>query len=202
MSGTRHLGRVQAAVHMVPIASNPPSSSFDEVPQLVGAAIEGNRAAFAQLHRRFGPVVRAVVLCRVAVEDADDVVQETFVRGWQRLDELRDAKAFGAWVCSIARNLCRAHHRRARPHAPLDLVAEAPVAATQGARMDAQRALAALQGLPTAYAEPLALRLIEGWTGPEIARHMGMTHGSVRVNLHRGLKLLRERLAASPKETI
>jgi RNA polymerase sigma-70 factor, ECF subfamily len=48
--------------------------------------------------------------------------------------------------------------------------------------------------LPEAYRETLVLRLVEGMTGPEIAARTGLTAASVRVNLHRGMKLLRERL--------
>ncbi len=55
--------------------------------------------------------------------------------------------------------------------------------------------LAVLRTLPETYREPLMLRLVEGMTGPEIAARMGLTHGSVRVNLHRGMRMLREKLA-------
>jgi len=48
--------------------------------------------------------------------------------------------------------------------------------------------------MPVAYKETLVLRLIEGMTGPEIAEQTGMTPESVRVNLHRGMKLLRKEL--------
>jgi RNA polymerase sigma-70 factor (ECF subfamily) len=61
-------------------------------------------------------------------------------------------------------------------------------------RLDAARALRAIRELPDAYRETLVLRLVEGLTGPEIAALTGLTPDSVRVNLHRGFKLLRERL--------
>jgi RNA polymerase sigma-70 factor (ECF subfamily) len=54
--------------------------------------------------------------------------------------------------------------------------------------------LAAIRRLPEAYREPLILRLVEGMTGPEIAARTGLTAGSVRVNLHRGMHMLRETL--------
>ena len=57
--------------------------------------------------------------------------------------------------------------------------------------------LAAIRALPEAYRETLVLRLVEGMTGPEIAERTGLTAGSVRVNLYRGMKQLRERLRAS-----
>ena len=53
-----------------------------------------------------------------------------------------------------------------------------------------------LRTLPEAYRETLAMRLVEGMTGPEIARATGLTHGSVRVNLSRGMERLREALRA------
>ena len=69
------------------------------------------------------------------------------------------------------------------------------------AEQEAAMTLAVLRTLPETYREPLMLRLVEGMTGPEIAARMGLTHGSVRVNLHRGMLMLREKLAerAVPK---
>jgi RNA polymerase sigma-70 factor (ECF subfamily) len=54
--------------------------------------------------------------------------------------------------------------------------------------------LAEVRRLPEAYRETLVLRFVEGLTGPEIAELTGLTPGSVRVNLHRGVELLRARL--------
>jgi len=51
-----------------------------------------------------------------------------------------------------------------------------------------------IRSLPEAYRDTLLMRLVEGMTGAEIAARSGLTPASVRVNLHRGMKLLRERL--------
>src|SRR5918998_985446 len=59
---------------------------------------------------------------------------------------------------------------------------------------EAAEALAHIRALPEAYRETLVLRLVEGMTGPEIAARTGLQPASVRVNLHRGMKLLRARL--------
>ena len=67
--------------------------------------------------------------------------------------------------------------------------------ATHEDRLVAERALAAIRSLPEAYRETLMLRLVEGLSGPEIAERTGLTAGSVRVNLHRGMALLRNALA-------
>jgi RNA polymerase sigma-70 factor (ECF subfamily) len=60
--------------------------------------------------------------------------------------------------------------------------------------MEALLVLATIRTLPMAYRETLVLRLVEGMTGPEIAAQTGLTTASVRVNLHRGMKLLRQKL--------
>jgi RNA polymerase sigma-70 factor (ECF subfamily) len=61
-------------------------------------------------------------------------------------------------------------------------------------RTEALAVLDVIRTLPEAYRETLVLRLVEGMTGPEIAARTGLTAASVRVNLHRGMKQLRERL--------
>jgi RNA polymerase sigma-70 factor, ECF subfamily len=58
----------------------------------------------------------------------------------------------------------------------------------------AKEVLDLIRQLPDAYRETLVLRFVEGMTGPEIASRTGLTPASVRVNLHRGTKLLRERM--------
>ena len=65
---------------------------------------------------------------------------------------------------------------------------------TSTSRTEALRVLQIIRSLSEAYRETLVLRLVEGLTGPEIAERTGLTPASVRVNLHRGMKLLREKL--------
>ncbi len=59
---------------------------------------------------------------------------------------------------------------------------------------DVRQVLKALRTLPEAYRETLAMRLVEGLSGPEIAERTGLTPGSVRVNLHRGMQQLKAAL--------
>jgi RNA polymerase sigma-70 factor (ECF subfamily) len=61
----------------------------------------------------------------------------------------------------------------------------------------AREVLDLIKQLPDAYRETLVLRFVEGMTGPEIASRTGLTPASVRVNLHRGTKLLRERMGVA-----
>ena len=112
----------------------------------------------------------------------------------RQLPALRDAAAFSAWLAAIARNRANDFHRRTKETQMLPPEQESPIEnshANDSSHAEALEALAAIRQLPEAYRETLVLRLVEGMTGPEIASRTGLTPESVRVNLHRGLKLLR-----------
>ncbi len=168
--------------------------------RLVRAACRGDREAMAELHRRHAPMIHGILLSRCATRDAEDLTQDVFVQAISKLRTLRDPERVAAWLAMIARNTATDHHRRRRPRAELD---ETRLSDGDGKdaerRLHAERVLACIRGLPEAYREVLVLRLVEGMTGPEIAERTGLTAGSVRVNLHRGMKLLRESL--HPEET-
>ncbi len=164
---------------------------------LVRAARAGDRAAYGRLYERFAPMVHGVLMSRVAPDTVDDLVQDVFLKAMTELRHLRDDDHFGGWIAAIARNRAVDQHRRTRETQDSDDVAEtASTPERSSAQTEAHAALAALQSLPDAYRETLALRLIEGMSGPEIAARTGLSPDSVRVNLHRGFKLLRERLLA------
>jgi RNA polymerase sigma-70 factor (ECF subfamily) len=172
----------------------------------VALAKRGDRDAFAALYRRFRPLVRGVLLARLSAADADDVTQEVFVKAHGKLSALKEDGALGAWLCAIARTSAIDFIRKREAAAgaastkavSLDDSGKHPAAREPGGAdvAEAKRVLAAIQELPEAYREPLVLRLVEGMTGPEIAKETGMTDGSVRVNLHRGMALLKARLGA------
>ena len=160
--------------------------------QLVIAARDGDRAAFGQLYRRYARMVHGILLARVPRGEVDDLVQDVFLLALRRLGALRNASAFGGWLASIARNRASDYHRQSDDNAALtDDVAEKSGGAPDA---EAAAALAAIRSLPEAYRETLVLRLVEGMTGPEIAARTGLTAGSVRVNLCRGMQQLREKL--------
>ena len=159
---------------------------------LVTAARAGSRSAFGALHERYGRMVHAILLARVPARDAADLVQDVFLRALEQLASLRDDEAFGGWLASIARNRATDHLRQRPPAA--ELPADLPVREASSAHAEAAEALAAIAALPEAYRETLLMRLVEGLTGAQIAEQTGLRAGSVRVNLHRGMRLLRERL--------
>lgn len=158
---------------------------------LVRASRDGDRSAFGRLYTRYSRMVHAIVLARVPPGEADDLVQDVFMSAMRQLHALRDEHAFGGWLATIARNRANGWHRGT---VELTELPEIVTRSTQEEEEDARRALAAVRSLPEAYRETLMMRLVEGMNGPEIAARTGLTPESVRVNLHRGMKLLREAL--------
>ena len=169
-----------------------PAGQAAEDGTLVRAARDGDAGAFSRLYDRYGRVVHGLLLARVGRDEVPDLVQDVFLTAWRRLDDLRDPAAFGGWIAMIARHRATDFHRRAAEHVELPADLEAPGGASDAA--EANAALAAIRSLPEAYRETLMLRLVEGMTGPEIAERTGLTPASVRVNLHRGMKMLRDKL--------
>src|SRR5580658_27041 len=179
------------------------ASDVHEDATWVAAARDGDRAAFGQLYERYARMVHGVLLAKVPVGEVDDLVQDVFIKALRRLSALREAASFGAWLAAIARNVAHDYHRRSVPEEPLpdDASNRETRYGTSGGDQNSPSAaiLEAVLSLSETYREILILRLVEGMTGPEIAARTGMTHGSVRVNLHRGMEQLRAKLRPDPR---
>jgi RNA polymerase sigma-70 factor (ECF subfamily) len=157
---------------------------------LVRAAAAGDRTAFGELYVRYARLVHGILLARVPPAEADDLVQDVFLSAMRQLRGLRTVTAFRGWLAAIARNRAMDYFRQARAQEPF----EEGMKYRTGARdtgLDALEVLDLIRHLPEAYREPMILRLVEGMTGPEIAHQTGLTPDSVRVNLCRGMKMLR-----------
>jgi len=190
---------VDLAVHRRHSGLMPPSPLAGVVPsdlELVAAAQDGDRDAFGLLYERYAPMVHGVLLARVPYDCVDDLVQDVFLAALERLPTLRKPAAFPGWLAAIGRNRAADHHRET-PVLPLPPDVRSP---DPGPQPDALAVLAVIRSLPDAYRETLTMRLVEGMTGPEIAARTGLTPASVRVNLHRGMKRLREKLALQRTE--
>lgn len=160
---------------------------------LVRAVLAGERDRFARLYEIYAPLVHGILLARVPRDEVDDLLQDIFLHALRKLHTLRDAKAFGPWIAMIARNRAMDFHRSARDTVEVT----EQVAIAKPPNRTASEVLDLIRGLPDAYHETLVLRFVEGMTGPEIATRTGLTPASVRVNLHRGVKLLRERMGVA-----
>ena len=170
-------------------AADQPQEQAVEV-VLVRAVLDGDRDCFARLYALYAPLVHGILLARVPRAEVDDLVQDIFLHAYKKLHTLRDSAAFGPWIAMIARNRAVDFHRRSREMVEIN----DDMRGSEAHDSRAAEILELIRSLPEAYRETLVLRLVEGMTGPEIAARTGLTAASVRVNLHRGMKLLREKL--------
>jgi RNA polymerase sigma-70 factor (ECF subfamily) len=159
---------------------------------LIEAAALGDRGAFGELYVRYSRMVHGILLARVPPGVAEDLVQDVFMSAMRQLRGLRTAAAFRGWLAAIARNRAVDYFRDARHQVPLE---DNTADHRHTGGDDAFTVLAAIHKLPEAYRETLILRLVEGMTGPEIAQRTGLMPDSVRVNLCRGMKMLRDLLS-------
>lgn len=172
-------------------ASSPAVEKAKEEAMLVERVCANDKGAFDEFYKKLSPMVHGIILARVPRDEVDDIVQEVFITTYEKLHTLRDKNAVFPWVASIARNRAVEYYRRNKPTEELS----DNLSHTNGnSKNEASEILDAIRSMPEAYSETLTLRLVEGMTGPEIAEQTGMKHESVRVNLHRGMKLLREKL--------
>jgi RNA polymerase sigma-70 factor, ECF subfamily len=165
----------------------------DELAARIRSAADGDQNAFAELYRDYVRMVHAILLGRVPRADVDDLVQDVFISAFARLSSLRDPAAFGGWLATIARNRATDHLRQSRDQ--VELPAELP--GGDPIETESIAVLEAIRSLPEAYRETLLMRLVHGMSGQEISERTGLTAGSVRVNLHRGMALLREKLGGA-----
>ena len=171
-----------------PAAEQPQEPAIEVM--LVRAVLEGDRESFARLYSLYAGLVHGILLARVPRAEVDDLVQDIFLHAFKKLHTLRDYGAFGPWIAMIARNRAMDFHRRSRETVEVT----EDLRSTDNSTSKAKEILELICDLPEAYRETLVLRLVEGMTGPEIAERTGLTPASVRVNLHRGMKQLREKL--------
>jgi RNA polymerase sigma-70 factor (ECF subfamily) len=160
---------------------------------IVRDVLAGERDRFGRLYELYAPLVHGVLLARVPRDEVDDLVQDIFLHALRKLHTLRNPTAFGPWIAMIARNRAMDFHRASRETVEVE---ENTAVAKQSSRT-AHEVLDFIRQLPDAYRETLILRFVEGMTGPEIAVRTGLTPASVRVNLHRGVKLLRQKMGVT-----
>ena len=169
----------------------------------VSRARNGDQMAFEQLYRAHSGRIYALCwrLCGGDRALAEDLLQEAFVRAWNKLELFEGKSAFGTWLHRLAANVVlsdrRIRMRRVHSEQSLD---EAVERTAVGARdvtadlsADLERAIAAL---PERARTVLVLYDIEGYAHAEIAELTGMAVGSSKAQLHRARQLVRNALEA------
>jgi len=180
----------------VVVGAAPPGA--ESVADLVNRARAGDMEAFGDLYRLLAPTVTAAA--RRSVSDREvvaDVVQETFARALEKLDQLREPASAAAWMAGIARRVATDHLRaRYRVVAEDDrtLVGRSddnagPEVLTEG-RVDLDDALRGIALLSPSDAQAVTLVAHLGLTTAELAAALGVAPVTAKVRLHRARRRL------------
>jgi RNA polymerase sigma-70 factor (ECF subfamily) len=160
---------------------------------------EGDEDAFRTLYRRHTPPVYQFVLRLVGgnVQEAEDVIQETWMRAARGLEGFRWKSALRSWLSGIALNRVRElarKRKRSLVEVEGEWEREVPGPAPDpGERMDLERAL---ELLPPGFRTVLVLHDVEGFTHQEIGSQLGITDGTSKSQLHGARKAMRRLLNA------
>ena len=166
----------------------------------VSRAQLGDVDAFEQLYREHSPRIYALCLRLKAGDrsDATELLQDVFVKAWRRLDTFRGDCAFGSWLHRLAVNTmlesARSDSRRTARVLPMEDTSRLAGAARSSEielKMDMESAIASL---PRGARVAFVLHDVEGYQHQEIAEQLSVTVGTVKAQLHRARRLLRERL--------
>jgi RNA polymerase sigma-70 factor, ECF subfamily len=190
-----------------------PSSRGSDLPSnegmLISAARAGDTTAFERLYRAYCSRVLGLCLRMTRRRDvAEDCVQQTFIRAWRSLDAFEGRSAFGTWLHRIAVNEVLMHQRNRSTRSELDPRMEHAAPGEErsdelpqpaggygegdaGDVMDMERALATL---PDGSRHVVILQAVYGYSHEEVAEMLGIAVGTCKAQLHRGRKLLRQRL--------
>jgi RNA polymerase sigma-70 factor (ECF subfamily) len=178
--------------------------------ELVESVLKGAHERFSELIRRYKSLVTTYCYSRVGQrETAEDLAQETFVRGFQSLDHLKKPSAFYGWLLSIAHNVCIDYIRNKSRTVPLEtygdkdsqgqilLENKKDISVIEKMSNDELREqiLAAINSLTEDYRVTLVLRHVNGQSCEEIAETLNISMGTVTSRLSRAHKQLREKLA-------
>ena len=128
-------------------------------------------------------------------DDAEDAVQETFLKLWEMRDKLDGVESAKAYSIRILKNECLSRLRKVKKSVPAEQVlAKEPISPTDeqiDARMRLEKVLGAIKSLPDSQKQVLLLRTVEGLSYEEISKKMGMSQLTLRVLLTRARGALR-----------
>ena len=179
-----------------------PGASGDDETELVERAAHGDTTAFESLYRLNRDRIYGLLWRMSGGQHAlaEDLLQEAFVRAWQKLDLFRGESQFGTWLHRLAVNVAlsdrRTKLRQVGREVPLDEQAERTAVGAEDVRADRHKDLEqSIASLPERARTVLVLYDIEGYKHGEIAEMTGMAVGSSKAQLHRARKLLREELS-------
>lgn len=159
---------------------------------LVTRSLEGDEKAFEHLFTRYREAIRQLLQQRAgSADDADDLLQETFVKVYLHLENYNSQYTFGQWVYTIARNTFIDYVRRRQEELPIDERFSAPASPTPTPeesvirRQQRDQIESFLTALRPQYRRLIEMRFFEEYTYEEIAEKLQLPMGTVKTQIHR-----------------
>ena len=160
---------------------------------LVGLILDGDDAAFEHLFNRYRDAIHRLFVQRLggSADNADDLLQETFIKVYLRLERYNADYTFGQWVYTIARNTLIDHIRRRQEELPIDERFSSPPSPTPTPEESVIRLQQrtqiehCLESLPERYGRLIRMRFLEEYSYEEIAERLEMPLGTVKTQIHR-----------------
>jgi RNA polymerase sigma-70 factor (ECF subfamily) len=207
--------RLEARVRMSAVAATAYPSERSEWPgdeRAITRFLAGDPSGFEDIVRQYSSMVFSLAARLVGPAEAEDVVQETFLRAWRGLEKFRGESSLKTWLYAIALNRARARHGalsrvrslfasgskdREDPFAAVDAASDPGATPEENAIVfeQRQRLRAAMAALPEEFRDAVVLRDLEGLSYEDVAAVLAVPVGTVRSRLARGRALLKETLS-------
>lgn len=176
--------------------------------QLVVLALDGDSVAFETLFKRYREEIYTLCMGRTSgnKEDANDLVQETFVKVFLNLEKYDSKYTFGQWIYTIARNTFIDYVRRRRDNLSIDTLTSAPSLTPTTEEEPDQRIIneqhsvqieRCMASLPDKYRQMAEMRFVKELSYEEIAQQMGLPIGTVKTQIFRARERLCKLIAKS-----
>lgn len=163
---------------------------------LIKGCVEGNRRMQEEMYRRFSPRMYAVCLRYAGnTEEAEDILQEGFIKIFKKLDSFRSEGSFEGWVRRIFVNTAIEHFRRKRYLMPVTEKEENTIEGKYTSVLDdlgAKDIMALVQELSPGYRTVFNMYVVEGYTHKEIADMLGISEGTSKSQLSRAKVILQD----------
>ncbi len=163
---------------------------------LINGCLQGNRRMQEELYRRFSPRMYAVCLRYAGnAEEAEDILQEGFIKVFKKLDSFRGEGSFEGWIRRIFVNTAIEHFRRKRYLMPVTEKEENTIEGKYTSVLDelgAKDIMALIQELSPGYRTVFNMYVVEGYTHKEIADMLGISEGTSKSQLSRAKVILQD----------
>ncbi|RME85596.1 MAG: sigma-70 family RNA polymerase sigma factor [Planctomycetota bacterium] len=183
-----------------------PKDQMDQLEdsQLVELARKGDKIAFGYLIDRYWEVTAIMIYNRLKNHsDTEDVLQETFIKAYKKLNQLKDNKKFGPWLYHIGQTTAIDWQRKENRHKAVSIYDGEEPAHHSGRKEGMgdweEELLSAFESLPEKYQMVITLRYFKGMSYQEIADHLQEPPGTISNRIHRANKLMKDWMALSKK---